>query len=62
MVKSSLGDEVYALSEMVGHMLLLKDFHEPFEDCESLFIHHKTKKNTWMIDEKYLVRHLASTQ
>ena len=26
MVKSSLGGEIYALSEMVDHMLLLKDF------------------------------------
>ena len=30
MVKSSVGREVYALSEMVDHMLLLEDFREPF--------------------------------
>ena len=69
MVKSSLGGEVYALSEMVDHMLLLKDFYGPsgginpgvvgMGDCESLFTHLKTKK---MAAEKYLVRHFLSIQ
>ena len=31
MVKSSPGGEVYALSVMVDHMLLLRDFFGPFE-------------------------------
>ena len=34
-MKSSLGGEVYALSEMVDHMLLLKDFRGPFESRNS---------------------------
>ena len=69
MVKSSLGGEVYALSEMVDHALLLKDCYGPFgginpgavglEGCESLSSHLKTKK---MITEKYSVRHFLSIQ
>ena len=69
MVKSSVGREVYALSEMVDHMLLLEDFRGPFgrinpgevglEDCESLFTHLKTKK---MAADKYLLRHLSRIQ
>ena len=68
-VKSSIGIEVYALSEMVDHMPLSKDFCGPFwgmgpglgalEDCGSLFSHFKTKK---MIAEKFLVRHFLSIQ
>ena len=52
-VKSRLGGEVYALSEMAGHMLL-KDCHGPSEgmnpgmawlgDCESLSTRLKTKR------------------
>ena len=67
--KSSPGSEVYALSEMVDHMLLLVDTFGPFEgsnpgvvgleDCESLFTHPKTKK---MVAEKCLVRRFLSIQ
>ena len=68
MVKSSLGGEVYAPSEMVDHMLPLKEFYGPFggknrgvvgflEDYESLFTHLETKK---MPTEKYLARHFLS--
>ena len=69
MEKTSLGGEVYALSEMVNHMLLLKEFYGPFEgmdpgvegleDCESLLTHLKTEK---MIAEKCLVRRFLSIQ
>ena len=69
LVESSLGGEVYALSEMADHMLLLEDFRGPFGrvnpgevglgNCESLFTHLKTKK---MIAEKYLVRHFSRIQ
>ena len=69
LVKSSLGGEVYAFSEMVDHMALIREFYTPFvglspgmvglEDCESLFSHLRTKK---MITEKYLVRHFLSIQ
>ena len=69
LVKSSLGGEVYAFSEMIDHMALLREFYAPFshissglvgtEDCESLFTHLKNKK---MITEKYLVRHFLSIQ
>ena len=68
-MKSSLGGEVFALSETVDHMLLLKGSFGPFEDMntrlvgwgdrESRFTHLKTKK---MIAEKYLARHFRSTQ
>ena len=54
MAKSSLGGEVYALSEMVDRVVLLKDFRGPSAGmdtgavelgaCESLFTHMKTKK------------------
>ena len=69
LVKSSLGGEVYAFSEMVDHMALIREFYTPFvglspgmvglEDCESLFSHLRTKR---MITEKYLVRHFLSIQ
>ena len=46
LAKGSLGGEVYARSDVVGHMMLLKDFYGPLEgvnpdlgaleDCESL--------------------------
>ena len=65
----SLGGEVYRLSEMVGHMLLLEDSYGPFggvnpgavglEDCGSLFTHLKTKK---MIAEEHLVRRFRRIQ
>ena len=47
MVKSSLGSEVYALSEMVDRILLLRDFYWPF----------KTER---MIAEGYSVHHFLS--
>lgn len=69
LVKSGLGGEVYALSEMVGHTSLLRYFSAPFEDldpgpvgsedCESLFNCPKTKN---LISEKYLVSHLHIIQ
>ena len=69
LVKSSLGGEVYAFSEMVGHMALLREFCAPFSrispsmvgmgDCESLFTHLKNRK---MVAEKYLVRHVLRIQ
>ena len=64
LVKSSLGGRVYALSEMVGDITLLREFYPPFLDIspgmvgmetwESPFTHLKTK----MVTEEYLVRHL----
>ena len=74
LVKSSLGGEVYAFSEMVDHMALIREFYAPcvelppgmvgLEDCESLRApcvenRLRTKK---MITEKYLVRHFLSSQ
>ena len=69
LVESSQGGEVYAFSEMIDHMALLREFYAPFslmppglvgmEDCESLFTHLKNKK---MVTEKYLVRHFLSIQ
>ena len=68
LVRSSLGGEAYAFSEMVDHMALIREFYTPFvglspgmvglEDCESLFSHLRTKK---MITEKYLVRHFLGS-
>ena len=68
-MRSSLGGEVYAPSEMVDHMLSLKDFFGPFEGmnpgavglegCESLVTHHNTGK---LIAEEYRVRHLLIVQ
>ena len=59
LVKSSLGGEVYAFSELIDHMALPREFYAPFsrmspgvagmEDCESLFTHMKNKK---MVTEK----------
>ena len=64
MVKSSLGGEVYALSETAGRMLLLEDFYGPFEgmnpgaggleDWGSLFPRLKTQE---MIAGMHLGRH-----
>ena len=69
LVKSSLGGEVYAFSEMIDHMALIRDFFAPFvglspgmvgmEDRESLFSHLRNKKT---ITEKYLIRHFLSIQ
>ena len=60
---------MYAFSEMIDHMALLREFYGPFsrispglvgmEDCERLFTH---LKNRGMVTEKYLVRHLLSSQ
>ena len=68
-MRSSLGGKVYALSEMVDHMLVLRDFYGPFEGvdpgvaglggCGSPFPHPKTQK---MIAEEYPVRHFSSIQ
>ena len=62
--KSSLGGEVHALSDMVHHTSLLRDFYGSFEgldpgtmaseDCESHFTHLKTKK---VIAEENSARH-----
>ena len=61
--------EVYAFSEMIDHMALIREFYAPFvglspgmvgmEDCESLFSHLRNKK---MVTEKYLIRHFLSIQ
>ena len=68
-MKSSMGGGVYALSEMVGHMLPLKGAYGPFEgmgpgvggleDSESLLTHLKKKKIT---TKKYLARHFLNIQ
>ena len=65
----SLGCEVSALSEMVGHVMLSKDCFGPFagldprmvglEDCEGLFTRLQTQK---MIADKSPARHFSSTQ
>ena len=67
MAESTLGGEVFALSEMVNHTLLLKDCFSPFaglnqgvvglEDCGSLVSHLKTKR---MIAKEFLIRHFLS--
>ena len=64
-----LGHPVYAFSEMLGHMSMLREFYGHFagsnpgliglEDCESLFTHRKKSKST---TEKFLVRHFMSIQ
>ena len=63
LVESSLGGEVYAYREMVGRVLLLRGFFEPFagsspgmivfEYCGSLLA---TMKHKEPIAEKYLGR------
>ena len=63
------GGGVYAISEIIDHTTLLREFYGPFprispglvgmEDCESLFAHLKNKQ---MITGKYLVRHFLSIQ
>ena len=54
LVESSLGGEVYAFSELVGHMAPLRELRPPIAgispgtagvgDCESLFSHLGNKK------------------
>ena len=68
LVKSSLGREVYAFSEMLDLMSMLRGFYGHFagsnpgliglEDCESPFAHLKSKT----ITEKFLVRHFLPIQ
>ena len=69
LVKSSLGGEAYAFSEMIDHMALLREFYAPFsrispgmvgmEDCESLFTHLKNRK---MAAGEYFVRRFLPIQ
>ena len=69
LAESSLGGEVYAFSEMLGHMSMLRGFFGHCmdlrpgmvgsEDCESLFT--RLKKNK-LITEKYLARHFLAIQ
>ena len=69
LIKSSLGGEVYAFSEMLDHMSMLREYYGHFagskpgmfglEDCESLFTHLKKSKS---ITGKFLVRHFMSIQ
>ena len=68
-VKSSMGGEVYALSKMVDHVLLLEDPYGPvngmnpgvvrLEDCESLSTQLKTKKT---VAERRPAHHFLSFQ
>ena len=54
LVTGSLGGEVYALSDLVDHVSLLRDCYEPFgglnpgkvglEGCDNISTHLKTKK------------------
>ena len=56
LAKGSVGGEVYALSEMVDRINLIRDFYEPFQglapgapglgDCWSLFTHSRTEKSS----------------
>ena len=67
LVKSSLGGEVYAFSEMPGHLSMLRESYGHsldffpgtigFEDCGSLVTH---LKNTKMIADKFLVRRILA--
>ena len=64
LVKGSLGGEVYAFSEMMGHVALLRDFYAPLahvslgmvglEDCGSPLTHPRNKR---AIPGKVLARH-----
>ena len=66
-VKSSLGGEIFALSEMWGHMEMIREFYEPLGhakiraygliDCESLLSHLRTGR---LGAEKFLTRHFRS--
>ena len=63
------GDEVYALSEMVDHLLLLEDFYGPLKGANpgvvglvergSPFAHLKTKRAA---AEEHLERHFLGIQ
>ena len=69
MVKGSLGGQVYAFSEMSGHMSMLRDFYGQFlacypgmvgfEICESLFTHIKNAK---VIPGRFPPRHFLAEQ
>ena len=72
-MKSSLGGEAYAFSEMLGHMSMLREFYGSFadwypgmvglEDCESLLT--RLKKNILvrhLFTESFLVRHFLAIQ
>ena len=69
LVKSSLGGEAYAFSELLDHMSILRGFYGYFtdvfsgmvglEDCESLFADLKKKK---LITEKFPDRHFLAIQ
>ena len=68
LVRSSLGGEVYAFSEMLDHMSMLREFYGHFvglypgiaglEDCDCLATHSKRKK---MIAEKFPARRVLAT-
>ena len=68
-MKSSLGGELRAVSEMIYHMSLLPEFHEPFADlspgaigfegCGSLLSHVVHGRT---IAAKHLVRRLLGIQ
>ena len=55
--------EVYAFSEIIDYMELLREFYAPGmagkEECGSLFTHLRNRK---LLTEKYLVRHFLSIQ
>ena len=63
---SSLEGEVYAASEMLGHVALSRELSSPFgdlplriaglSDCESLFAHLRDRK---AIADKYSARHFS---
>ena len=67
LVKSSLGGEVYAFSETLDPMSMLRGFYGLFtdlfsgmvdlDDCEILFTHLKKNKP---FSEKFLVRHFSA--
>ena len=69
LAKSSLGGEVYAFSEMLGHMSMFPEFYGHclnlypgmvgLEDCESLFTDIKKKQ---VVAETFLVRHFLAIQ
>ena len=69
LVEGSLGGEVYAFSEMLDHVSMLREVNGHFayvypgmpglEDCASLFTHLKKGK---MITEKFLLRRSSAIQ
>ena len=69
LVESSLGGEVYAFSETLDHMSMLRKFYGHFsglspglaglEDCENLFTRRKKSE---MITGKFLAMHFLSIQ